>query len=383
MSWHYLLPKQSQWVKAHRNYWWHHPHRLPKPLWLMLELGLWLRWLSWSAWHACLVWVRLRGDTFQQQYAVSRRQQYWVLLKLALNWGLHPAQSYAFNLIQHPKRVLHYVYNQETAGYHHYHNQQRRVSQASLHKLQDKTALAEYLTPLAIQVAKTCTVIPQMAATPLQPILSTAGQDAYFIKSRSGNQAQGAFKVWQKDAQWLGESFNGQPLDATALETAWQYLLQNDDALIQPLYTNHPALDYLSERDDVITLRVISRWQQQQPTIYHQQLEIPYSNGQKIGYVFLTLDDDGLLLPATTLPPLPQQQALNQTLHPLQPLPFHSDIIAQSLQAHRLFPDIHGIAWDWVITPTAPILLEGNSGWGTAMPQHFQGPLLNDPIESD
>jgi hypothetical protein len=41
-----------------------------------------------------------------------------------------------------------------------------------------------------------------------------------------------------------------------------------------------------------------------------------------------------------------------------------------------MFPDVWAIAWDWVITPSGPVLLEGNSGWGTATPQMIQGGFL-------
>lgn len=47
-------------------------------------------------------------------------------------------------------------------------------------------------------------------------------------------------------------------------------------------------------------------------------------------------------------------------------------------QAHATFPDIRAIAWDWVITPAGPVLLEGNVGWGAAMPQLMLGGFLRD-----
>jgi hypothetical protein len=51
-------------------------------------------------------------------------------------------------------------------------------------------------------------------------------------------------------------------------------------------------------------------------------------------------------------------------------------LVIASERAHAVFPDVWAIAWDWVLTPEGPVLLEGNSGWGTTLPQRLEGGLL-------
>lgn len=50
-------------------------------------------------------------------------------------------------------------------------------------------------------------------------------------------------------------------------------------------------------------------------------------------------------------------------------VPFFSDAIETVKRAHEWLPSIHSIGWDIAITPSGPILLEGNDDWGatTAM----------------
>lgn len=57
-------------------------------------------------------------------------------------------------------------------------------------------------------------------------------------------------------------------------------------------------------------------------------------------------------------------------------VPNWAALVTASERAHAAFPNVWAIAWDWVITPTGAVLLEGNSGWGTAMPQLLTGGLL-------
>jgi hypothetical protein len=57
-------------------------------------------------------------------------------------------------------------------------------------------------------------------------------------------------------------------------------------------------------------------------------------------------------------------------------VPHWQALVAASLAAHRQFPDVCAIAWDWIITPEGPLLLEGNTGWGTATPQLILGGFL-------
>ena len=57
-------------------------------------------------------------------------------------------------------------------------------------------------------------------------------------------------------------------------------------------------------------------------------------------------------------------------------LPDWRSLIDASHRAQAQFPGIWPIAWDWVLTADGPMLLEGNLGWGGAVPQQLQGGWL-------
>ena len=59
-------------------------------------------------------------------------------------------------------------------------------------------------------------------------------------------------------------------------------------------------------------------------------------------------------------------------------IPYWQDLINYTHLAHQQFPDLATLAWDWVITPTGPVLLESNTGWGTTTPQLLMGGFLAD-----
>jgi len=50
-----------------------------------------------------------------------------------------------------------------------------------------------------------------------------------------------------------------------------------------------------------------------------------------------------------------------------------------AIAAHAAFPTIQAIAWDFVLTPIGPRLLEGNTNWGVFIPQWLSGGLLQAP----
>jgi hypothetical protein len=64
-----------------------------------------------------------------------------------------------------------------------------------------------------------------------------------------------------------------------------------------------------------------------------------------------------------------EYDALWQRLSPAGQVPYWEQVAAFSLNAHRELPKVWAIAWDWVITPDGPVLLEGNGGWGLEQAQ--------------
>ncbi len=54
-----------------------------------------------------------------------------------------------------------------------------------------------------------------------------------------------------------------------------------------------------------------------------------------------------------------------------QAIPFWQDIVRHSQRAHAELPRLWTIAWDWIVTPDGPMLLEGNAGWDLSVLQEL------------
>jgi hypothetical protein len=196
----------------------------------------------------------------------------------------------------------------------------------------------------------------------------------------------GAFTAWRTSAGLSGRCLDGRGLpDTEAVEDAWRSLRKLDDALIQPCLTNHPSLVPLGNGDDAITVRYISRWRGVDAVCLSAVLELPvgpdaYSAWTR--YCILPLRPrDGRLLPWPPHAYLSSRDretvdwAMAQVPDGFN-LPDWSALVALTHRAHARFPDLWAIAWDWVLTPRGPVLLEGNPGWSAVMPQMFHGGLL-------
>ena len=375
-------------VRLHRNIWWQSGSRWPRLLWLIAQVWLWLRWITWSAIPACRRTVLRLGPIVEAREGISCHVQRLRVLKLALLWAIPPFECYLFRLYRNTDKALDYVYMAETQGYHAWRNNALGCSKASMALIQDKERLTEKLTHLGIPVVRNHAVIAKLSdPTSLANSIETYGR--LFCKTKSGNRGLGAFTVWKTSTGMAGRTFTGKPLpDTIAVENAWKTLLKMDTALIQPCLENHSDLDPLAWNEDVITVRFISEWQKAAASVSLKclcaTLEVPAGLNTKGNnfYAILQIDPHTGTLSDPIKPVTPEQTCLDAlarietAVHGINPLPDWKQLSDYSFLAHKAFPDVRAIAWDWVISPSGPVLLEGNTGWGCATPQLWQGGFL-------
>ena len=390
LSWRYLLPGDAR-LELHRQLWWHGPRRLPRGLWLALEVWLWLRWVLFGAWRSTRRVLRRVGPEVCRREGLPLVSQGWRTLSLALAWCIHPHDVYRFRLYRVPRNdldtALDYLYDQELPAYHRWRSGMRGLTQASLVLLQDKRRQTEVLVADGVPLAPILAFVPRGSPSVLASQLGS-GQ-VYFCKTCSGSRGDGAFTVWATSDGLRGRMLDGAPLANTdEVDRAWRALLAQDDALIQPRLANHPELAPLALGEDAITVRFISEWLGGALACRSATLEVPVGHDESSGrplYAILPIfPETGLLRP------FPEDSLLTERAR-LQmrevwskwcsgnPLPHWPELSTRSYLAHRRFPDVWAIAWDWVITPEGPRLLEGNAGWGTATLQVLQGGLLATP----
>lgn len=294
--------------------------------------------------------------------------------------------------------------------------------------LQDKWGLAQALNAAGVPMAPVIACVSRRGEAEFALWLAGAGargSTRIFCKTRSGSRGEGAFAAWAGEGELRGRRLAGAPLpDERAVRDAWRRLIARDDVLVQPALVNHPALARLAEGEDAVTVRFISRiggcppqkqvvaagrgsdGPQARFECLCATLEVPAgvdARGRP-GHVLLPIDAaDGSLgrWPERALLTAAAREAHERVWarveerivaqrsaaastgrpgpsHASMLVPDWSEVAEASYRAHARFPGLWAIAWDWVVTPDGPLLLEGNAGWGPAAVQVLRGGLLAD-----
>lgn len=364
-SWHYLRHSGGPEIQVHRRIFLTPLYGAPRSLWWLLQAWLCLKcWLL--AWrHA------LRAEKFQatrHQRAFS--WQHWrTATTLAMRHGIPPATYYSHRLYEPEERTrcLSYLYDVEGPGLHHLGATRDTAGRDNIHLLADKWQFYLAMRAHGIPVTETTLLRHDIADLP-------AASEVSFLKPRFGSRSEGAFSLYHVDREPLRlRSIDGTELVGDAANATLQTHLRNREYLCQPLLRNHPTLASLTTAEEAISLRVITllpTFGEQAARILCAYLEVPVMMPAKDRLTWFAIGinrPDGKLLLSDTSP-LP---AFDADLV----LPYWPETQAHVIAAHRLFPNLRSIAWDIVITPEGPALLEGNFNWRLSTPQQLFGPF--------
>ena len=387
ISWRYLLPHQPPKVRIHRQLWLmgRHP-RIPLPLYFLIELLLWLRWVTFACWRRSWRAVRRQGADICAREGIGKNTLLIRVLAMSLCHCIPPGEILAFGLYRRTSKqeVWDYVFTNEAPAFHRWRDVRPGESAAALALVQDKSRLADLLAARGIPMAPVLGVIPRGAQFDPAPWLQNA--HGLFCKPRHGSGSRDAFVIERRED---GETpaifavYNGMKAQPASLDSV-RKAIDKDDFLVQPVMANHPLFAPLSPTGDALTLRIIT---EQHPVhgahCYSATLEIPnMADDDSHCHTILPIElSSGLIrpFPGERLPG-PAKACHDAALARLADcaVPFWDEITNSAMAAHRQLPDLYAIAWDYVITPTGPYMLEGNGGWGTTMPQILLGGLLRN-----
>ena len=385
LNWRYILPGQSSKIRLHRKLWWNSRYKLPGLLWLPMELVRWVYWQLWVGPRKVTEATTNYGPGVEVRFGISMAEQKSQLSYWSTSWCINPYVGYDWRLYQQGVDGLAIIYESETSAYHAMQNRKTGATKANHRLLGDKIALAEKLSTLGIPMVAT-TII---SSGDWHDVLSALRlQVCVFCKLRSGNQGESAFAVWQGEQGLSGQALTGKQLpDEAALKQAWQTLSAKGAVLIQPLLANHPALASVVADDVAITLRVVTRAVQGSISAWWAELQVPgeiSSVGGRGSWRVAVSVADGAVSAMNREWFLKQDwqdeyDTLLQRFSAMKEVPHWEQICDHSLNAHQALPKVWAIAWDWVITPTGPVLLEGNGGWGLEQAQQQLGGFANPP----
>ena len=355
-NWHYLRPRLPPLPAWHRALWWRSRNRLPWVLWLPLELLRLLHWQGLGAGRALRLADAANAARVFAAEGIAPAAQFERLAYWARRWVIAPEYGHDLGLYRKGVDGLAFLYPHEQQAYHRLMNARRGVGKADYRLVQDKYRLAERLSAAGVPVVATRECM-QGGLADLESAL--AEQPAVFCKSRFGSRGEGAFRVQRSRQGGLqGQLLSGEALPSESdVRAAWQALAGRGEVLIQPYLHNHPQLQNLAGGDGPVTVRLITRMHGDVAEAWASLLYVqaPGDSADR-SYWLLKIDlATGRLSDAFGHW---QETAIESLVVPYWPA-----IVSHSLQSQSALPRLWAIAWDWIVTPDGPVLLEGNTGW--------------------
>jgi hypothetical protein len=395
VHWRYLTLRPSEALLRQRSLWLASLPEVPRPCWIILESWLWLRWQLWSGPGAVWRSLRLTGPAIRAEEGTSLARQAWRFGTLSLGYCIPPSEIVRFRLYSNAPAATEYVYDHTLPAFHAQRNAASAAADASVRLLGDKERQTAELTELGVAMVPVLAVARRGSCEPLAPHLSNRG--SLFFKPRHGSRSQGAFSAHLDVGAVVVDPVVGCQMRGDDAAIYWASLLHADDMIVQPRLAVDPEVGDLASTDDIVTVRYISQRRRagegldSELICYCATLELPAGrSGESLRPVYVVLPLDPLTGRVGQWPDrLRSAEAaanydrvygrLGDRFVPGWPTIRH-----QSHVAHRHFPGVHAIAWDWAVTPDGPRLLEGNAGWGAATPQVLHGGLLatHDPGRS-
>ncbi|MDP1663591.1 MAG: sugar-transfer associated ATP-grasp domain-containing protein [Methylobacter sp.] len=195
-------------------------------------------------------------------------------------------------------------------------------------------------------------------------------KDCIWVKDITGSQRSGA-------NQWrLRENLyhDNQGKTQTPEELAKSWLLR--DCLVQPVLSNHPQLNCLSD-GSLVDFRIITGIESNgQVHVITHLMTLPWGGFANRSFSILCkLDEEGRVICAFT--PKREPVERHPETHALiaeVTIPFWPETLGLVKRAHQqAFSRFVFLGWDVAITPDGPVLIETNSG-----PDFFHHQLIDD-----
>lgn len=382
-SWRFLLPKQHEQVRFHRDLVMYNFPQLPYFLRLIVVIAIGMRWMFIYSPYYSFRAVKRQAPEITQQTGLGRWQQLIKVLTLSMGHGVPPYVWYRFRLYE-PKstgREWDVIHEHELSSFHHFHNQGRPNFQRHQVLLADKWDLEKFLLEHGVPTSSSLQLVSQGDNNFEATLKRLAPKGKLFCKRRTGNQGLGAFTINLIENKLMVEPLGKKVLPSHESSAYLQQQICTADYLIQPEYQHHSLLNSLNLMQPAITLRLISRCEQSTIHLDAAYLEWPVSDEAeeiitshfpiavdvKAGF----LQQYDLSNPWISSLSTEQHQALDKLINRFESLhlPHWEEAAKLVEQAHPHLSGIYRIAWDFILTDDHAVLLEGNTGWRVSVPQ--------------
>lgn len=302
-----------------------------------------------------------------QRTGKSRLRQALEQYAFALLYFLPPEAYYRYGLYQPntPYHPLDYLHNHEWASLGTYLNDPD-CEAALVNKQRFATTCEAHQLP---------TVPTLVYTTPAHPLETLPAQDL-FIKPAHGSRGRGTARFTFRSNGFYSRQ-DGVSFSAPALMHLLNRRAKHKALLVQPCITNHPLLADLS-RAGLSTVRMLTgQWPDGHVELIVATLKMPLDD--EITSTF-GIDSDVDLATGhlgRAYRNIPTDAGCDD--HPStdgrikgRVVPEWDEAVELVTRAHAAFSGCVLIGWDVVLTPSGPVLLEGNSGWGVRTIQQPQ-----------
>lgn len=307
---------------------------------------------------------------------------------------------YNFDSLNHPDEAMQYLSNQLNHDFF----QPVLNSGTQIHILEDKWVMQQYLTSMNLPVPKTYGLLhpqfgisssgkpfqqPNHLASIIEPDLPTT----LFIKPRGGRQGRNIFKadVRRSTPDKIVITSNGHEQDLDHFFDSLPHDAFDDYGggyhgwLVQAYIQQHDFLNTLNPYT-VNTVRVLTFIDSNNNIqVQHAILRLGRRGGTAdnwtSGGLAVAIDTgSGRLGYGLLKPPYNHERLLT---HPDTNIRFEGEILPEwpsivevCLQAASQFSGIRTIGWDIALSPSGPVIIEGNSNWGVpSIQMHTHGYL--------
>jgi len=382
----------DQYSKIHREISLSQRGKIPSVLWFLVEYFLALSWRWRFASSETNKAVNRFAATVEAKEGVPALQQQRIVLDLSKRFCIHPLSIYRYRLYRDPQNALKFIFPREVKPLHRLRNGDARHPDRLA--IQDKLQFASRSGGALLPVVEVVQHLRRHECIGSSDI-RFGGSDGVFIKSRSGFRGIGAFSLLRDGDNRLGHSLgDGRVLNCDSeIDAAISKILVSDDAIVQPLLTNHELFAKVTPPNQSTILRVVTVFNEAHPYIYSAYLRIPIKsasgvqgaavgNGIEVlagvelqsGCITRNVDSSISLNPEWAR----IEEGVIAGLGDSPTIPFWNEIVKNSIAAQHEYSGLWAIGWDWFITDEKAYLLEGNVHWGTNKPQEISGGLFEE-----
>lgn len=344
-------------------------------------------WYGFCLWKNAFRAVFVISNERLQRYANTRRKLFFELMKYGLFYALSPRQYFRFKLhnVEQKKLIYHYVYDHQASIFHRYINRYFSNFQKQAALLADKYLFEQHLKKLSIPTIAS----KKFATSDLKHDMSPFFQTKIW-KPKHGSQSRDVFlsNFDASSKQHIIEIISGKRIDDPQQVSIYLNMILNryDELLMQDLVEDHQAIKAISQHPASTTMRIITARMafDADPILLYLQLEMP-AQKRRIGRTLKqfyhivpldlqTLDPDVLFM--ETQEDLKEKNIIMSD-HMKNII---SNAIDYCLTAHQSLNGLRSIAFDVILSPAGPVILEANVSWAPSL--LFQV-LYGDPLSPD